>query len=134
MEFIVGMLAGGILMAITIAIRNARELKKDLQEEEYRQQRRKMYEEIEKNSNSEPYRFSVTKDEQGWRWEILVHYVSRGLMEDYIPIRHNRVFGYEKTQDDAIKVGKEKCKQMTQIKEWQKETKVYTLGSHNETT
>lgn len=134
MEFIIGMLVGGILLAITIAIRNAIELKKDLQEEEYRQQRRKMYEEIEANSSSEPYRFSVTRDEQGWRWEILRHYVSRGLTEDYVPLNYRghgkSVFGYESTQEDAIAAGKAKCEQMTQEAQWKKERTVYTVGNN----
>lgn len=131
MEFIIGMLVGGIFLAIAIAIRNVRELKKDLQEEEYRQQRRKMYAAIEENSNSEPYRFSVTRDEEGWRWEILRHYVSRGLTEDYVSLNYRghgkSVFGYESTQEDAVKAGRARCEQMTQACKWKEQREIYSL-------
>ena len=133
MEFVIGMLVGGILLALTLAIRNARELKKDLQDEEYRQQRKKMYEAIEANSSSEPYRFSVTRDEQGWRWEILRHYVSRGLIEDYVPMNYRgygeAIFGYEDTQENALKVGKTKCEELTQVYRWKQEKQVYSLDN-----
>lgn len=131
MEFIIGMLVGGILLALIIAIRNAREMKKALEEEQRYEERKKMFRQAERSFSYDPYRFSVTREADGWRWEILRRYVSRSLTESYEPLNYRglgeAIFGYENTQQNALKAGKEKCEELTQIYRWRQEKQVYSL-------
>jgi hypothetical protein len=83
------------------------------------------------SEDPEPYKFSITKDPEGWRWEILsIYWTWRGGSYFYEPLNYkgyrDPVFGVESTREAAIEAGKKKCEQMTQIYMWRTQREVFS--------
>lgn len=127
MEIILGIFTGISIFLIVQIIFNILEEKRNNRENEERLKRKEYYEKFEKEvSSKNPYKFSVMRDEQGWKWEVLRLYVSRGLNYDYRPFG---VSGHTQTKEEAIEAGRKECHKYTEIKRWKEEREIYSLNS-----
>lgn len=83
--------------------------------------------------NVEPYKFSLTEDERGWRWDILgVYYTWRDADYYYETLDFKGgtpIFGYEITKKAAAEAGRNMCQKLILAHKRKEQREIHSLSS-----